>query len=97
MADMETKEASMDEDGIIELVDDNDNIVKFKLVDVTEYKGEKYAFLLPAEPNELVAEDEVAVFLYKEDEQILAPIEDEDLMQEVFDFWQNEEDSEDEN
>jgi len=97
MADMETKEANMDEDGIIELVDDDDNIVKFKLVDVTEYKGEKYAFLLPAEPNELIAEDEVAVFLYKEEEQILAPIEDEDLMQEVFDFWQNEEDGEDDN
>lgn len=94
MADMETKEAEMDEEGIIELLDDDDNVVKFKLVDVTEYKGEKYAFLLPAEPNDLVGEDEVAVFLFKEEEQILAPIEDEELMQEVFDFWQSEEDEE---
>ncbi|MGN0805549.1 MAG: DUF1292 domain-containing protein [Candidatus Coproplasma sp.] len=93
MAD-EIKEAEMDEEGIIELLDDDDNVVKFKLVDVTEYKGEKYAFLLPAEPNELVAEDEVAVFLFKEAEQILAPIEDEELMQEVFEFWQNEDDGE---
>lgn len=91
MADRETKEATMDEEGIIELVDDNDNIVKFKLLDVTEYKGEKYALLMPAEPNDDVADDEVAIFLYKEDEQILAPIDDDDLLQEVFDFWQNEE------
>ncbi len=97
MADMETKEANMDEDGIIELIDDDDNVVKFKLVDVTEYKGEKYAFLLPAEPNETIADDEVAVFLYKEEEQILAPIEDDELMQEVFDFWQNEDDGGDDN
>lgn len=91
----EIKDAPMDEDGIIELLDDNDNVVKFKLVDVTEYKGEKYAFLLPAEPNDSVAEDEVAVFLFKEQEQILAPIEDEELMQEVFDFWQSEADEDD--
>ncbi|MGN1373668.1 MAG: DUF1292 domain-containing protein [Candidatus Coproplasma sp.] len=93
MAD-EVKEAEMDEEGIIELLDDEDNVIKFKLVDVTEYKGEKYAFLLPAEPNDSVAEDEVAVFLFKEEEQVLLPIEDEELMQEVFDFWQSEEDEE---
>jgi len=88
----ETKEAYMDEEGIIELVDDDNNVVKFKLLDVTEYKGQKYALLLPAEPNEAVADDEVAVFLYKEEEQILAPIDDEELLEEVFEFWQNEED-----
>ncbi|MGN1104745.1 MAG: DUF1292 domain-containing protein [Candidatus Coproplasma sp.] len=90
MAD-EIKEAEMDEEGIIELLDDEDNVVKFKLVDVTEYKGEKYAFLLPAEPNDVVEEDEVAIFLFKEEEQMLLPIEDEALMEEVFEFWQNEE------
>lgn len=94
MADMETKEAEIDEDGIIELIDDNDKIVKFKLLDVTEYKGNKYALLMPAEPNDDVADDEVAIFLYKEEEAILAPIEDDDLLQEVFDFWQSEADEE---
>lgn len=93
MAD-EIKEAEMDEEGIIVLLDDEDNEVKFKLVDVTEYKGEKYAFLLPAEPNEMIGEDEVAVFLFKEEEQMLVPIENEELLQEVFDFWQSEEEDE---
>ncbi len=94
MDDKEVKEAAMDEEGIIELVDDNDNVIKFRLLDVTEYKGNKYAMLLAAEPNDEVAEDEVAVFLYKEDEEMLLPIEDDDLLQEVFDFWQAEGDEE---
>lgn len=94
MAEKQTHEESEDEEGIIELIDDEGKIVKFKLLDVTEYKGNKYALLLPAEPNDEVADDEVAIFLYKEEEQILAPIEDDDLLEEVFEFWQGEEDDE---
>ncbi len=86
----------LEEDGVIELVDDADNVIKFRLLDVTEYKGEKYALLLAAEPNDAVAEDEVAIFRYKEEEQMLEPIEDEALLEEVFEFYQNEEDDEDE-
>lgn len=80
-----------DEEGIIELIDDEDNIIKFRLLDVCEYKGEKYALLLAAEPNDAVADDEVAIFRYKEEEQMLEPIEDEALLEEVFEFYQNEE------
>ncbi|MDE6690518.1 MAG: DUF1292 domain-containing protein [Clostridia bacterium] len=83
----------IEEEGIIELVDDEDNIIKFRLLDVCEYKGEKYALLLAAEPNDAVADDEVAIFRYKEEEQMLEPIEDEALLEEVFEFYQNEEDS----
>ena len=82
----------LDEEDVIELIYDDNNIIKFRLLDVTEYKGEKYALLLAAEPNDAVAEDEVAIFRYKEEEQILEPIEDENLLQEVFDFYQNEDD-----
>lgn len=93
MADnRELNEEEIEEEEIIELIDDNDNIIKFRLLDVTEYKGEKYALLLAAEPNDAVADDEVAIFRYKEEEQILEPIEDENLLQEVFDFYQSEED-----
>ena len=35
-------------------------------------------------------EDEVAIFRYKEEEQMLEPIEDENLLEEVFEFYQNE-------
>lgn len=84
----------IEEEGIIELVDDEDNVIKFRLLDVCEYKGEKYALLLAAEPNDAVADDEVAIFRYKEEEQMLEPIEDEALLEEVFEFYQNEEDGE---
>ena len=86
-------EESEDEE-IIELIDDDNNVIKFRLLDVTEYKGEKYALLLAAEPNDAVAEDEVAIFRYKEEEQMLEPIEDEALLEEVFEYYQNEEDEE---
>lgn len=95
MADKNVTDEEIEEDGIIELVDDEDNIIKFRLLDVCEYKGEKYALLLAAEPNDAVADDEVAIFRYKEEEQMLEPIEDEALLEEVFEFYQNEEDSED--
>ena len=75
---------------IIELVDDEGKVVLFKLLDVTEYKGEKYTLLLAAEPNEDIAEDEVVIFRLNEAEEILEPIEDENLLQEVFDFYQQE-------
>lgn len=75
---------------IIELVDEEGNVVKFKLVDVTEYKGEKYTILAPAEPNSEVDEYEVVIFRLNEAENTLDPIEDDALLDEVFAFFQSE-------
>ncbi len=83
-------------DELIELVDDDGNVINFKLLDVTEYKGEKYTLLLAAEPNDEIAEDEVVIFRFNEKEETLEPIEDETLLQEVFDFYQSETEDEDE-
>jgi len=85
-----------EEEELIELIDDAGNVIKFRLLDVTEYKGEKYALLLAAEPNDAVADDEVAIFRYKEEEQMLEPIEDEALLDEVFEYYQNEDISDEE-
>lgn len=94
MADKNLTDEEIEDEDIIELIDDDDNIIKFRLLDVCEYKGEKYALLLAAEPNDAVADDEVAIFRYKEEEQMLEPIEDDALLEEVFEFYQNEEDEE---
>ncbi len=80
----------LNEDEIIELVDDGGNVINFKLLDVTEYKGVKYALLLAAEPNEEIAEDEVVIFRLNEQDEVLEPIEDENLLEEVFEFYQQE-------
>ncbi len=80
---------------LIELIDEDGNVINFKLLDVTEYKGQKYTLLLAAEPNEDIAEDEVVIFRYNEEAETLDPIEDEALLEEVFEFYQNEADEED--
>ena len=79
-----------EESEIIELIDDDGKIIKFKLLDVTEYKGEKYTLLLAAEPDDEIAEDEVVIFRLNEKEETLEPIEDEQLLEEVFEFYQTE-------
>ena len=86
-----------EESEIIELIDDDGKIIKFKLLDVTEYKGEKYTLLLAAEPSDEIAEDEVVIFRLNEKEETLEPIEDEALLEEVFEFYQKEADEEEEN
>ena len=80
---------------VIELVDDDGKVIKFKLLDVTEYKGQKYTLLLAAEPNDEIAEDEVVIFRLNEAEEVLEPIEDEKLLEEVFEFYQQEVEAED--
>ncbi|MDE7082889.1 MAG: DUF1292 domain-containing protein [Clostridia bacterium] len=93
----ELNEEELDlEEEVIELVDDEGKVIKFKLLDVTEYKGEKYTLLLAEEPNEEIGEDEVVIFRLNEEEEVLEPIEDEKLLEEVFEFYQQEVEAEDE-
>lgn len=80
----------LDDGELIELIDDDGKVINFRLLDVTEYKGEKYTLLLAAEPNEEIAEDEVVIFRLNEADETLEPIEDETLLQEIFDFYQQE-------
>lgn len=95
---MEDKELLNEEESeLIELIDDDGKVIKFKLLDVTEYKGEKYTLLLAAEPSEEIAEDEVVIFRLNEKEEVLEPIEDEALLGEVFEFYQSEIEDEEEN
>ena len=91
---MSDKENLNEEEELIELIDDDGKIIKFKLLDVTEYKGEKYTLLLAAEPSDEIADDEVVIFRLNEAEETLEPIEDEKLLEEVFEFYQSEVDEE---
>lgn len=83
------------EEEIIELVDEEGTVIKFKLLDVTEYKGEKYTLLLAAEPNDEIGEDEVVIFRLNEKDESLEPIEDDALLDEIFEFYQSETEDED--
>lgn len=92
--DLEELEQLEEEGEVIELIDDDGNVINFKLLDVTEYKGEKYALLLAAEPNDEIAEDEVVIFRLNEEQEVLEPVDDENLLEEVFEFYQSEVDDE---
>ena len=91
----ELDEDELEESELIELIDEQGKVINFKLLDVTEYKGVKYTLLLAAEPNEEIAEDEVVIFRLNEKDETLEPVESEELLQEIFDFYQQEADGED--
>ena len=93
---MDDKDNLNEEEELIELIDDDGKIIKFKLLDVTEYKGVKYTLLLAAEPNDEIADDEVVIFRLNDKEEVLEPIEDEALLEEIFEFYQSEMDDEEE-
>ena len=86
----ELENEELEESELIELIDEEGKVINFKLLDVTEYKGVKYTLLLAAEPNEEIAEDEVVIFRLNEKDETLEPVESEDLVQEIFDFYQQE-------
>ena len=79
-----------EENEFIELVDEEGKKVNFKLLDVTEYKGKKYVLLLVAEPNENIADDEVLIFELDEKSESLKSVDDDALLEEVFEFYKKE-------
>ena len=75
-----------EEENVIELEDDEGNVTPFAHIGTIEYKGAWYCFFQKAEPESEEEEDEVVVFLLQGEgeDQVLLPIEDDQLMDEVF-------------
>jgi len=80
------EEEDYEEENILELEDDEGNVEKFYHIGTIEYKGEWYCFFQKAEPETEEEEDEVVIFRLQinGEEQTLLPIEDDQLMDEVF-------------
>ena len=75
-----------DED-LIDLVDDQGRHLKFFHVGSTEYLNKWYAFFMPAEEIEGLADEEVVIFEVTKDEkgeEILLPVEDHALLENVY-------------
>ncbi len=90
---------AMEED-IVELTTDDGKKLKFFFVGTIEYKGKNYSAFEPAEAIEGLSEDDLIIFeLAGDDEETadLLPIEDEKLLDEVFEEFCKvlEEDEED--
>ena len=75
------------EDDIVELTADDGRKLKFFFVGTIEYKGKNYSAFEPAEKIEGLDEEDLIIFeLSGDDEETadLLPIEDEGLLNEVF-------------
>ena len=89
MSDNEMKEVRQDEEelsDIVELVDEQNVVRKFYHVGTIDYKGEWYVGFQAAEEIEGVDPDELVIFKIEgdEDDEVLKPIEDEALLEEVY-------------
>lgn len=79
-------DCEFDED-IVELTTDDGKKLKFFFVGTIEYKGKNYSAFEPAEEIEGLSEDDLVIFeLAGDDEETadLLPVEDEALLDEVF-------------
>ena len=75
------------EDEIVELTTDDGKKLKFYVVGTIEYKGKNYSAFEPAEKIDGIEDDDLVIFeLAGDDEETadLLPIEDEQLLDEVF-------------
>ena len=75
------------DDDIVELTTDDGKKLKFYFVGTIEYKGKNYSAFEPAEQMEGIEDDDLIIFeLAGDDEETcdLLPVEDEALLDEVF-------------
>ena len=75
-----------EEEHIVTLTDDEGNEVEYYHIATLPYKGETYCFFQKAEIESEEDEDEVVIYRLTEDEEgeVLSPLEDDALMDEVF-------------
>ena len=81
---------NMEMDNIIELVDENDNPIRFEHIMTVQYGGEDYVLLAPIDPTEDMEEDEVLVLRIDNDEngdEIYVNVEDDEVVQKVFEKY----------
>lgn len=87
------------EDDIVELTTDDGKKLKFYFVGTIEYKGKNYSAFEPAEEIEGMSEDDLVIFEVAGDDEETAdllPVEDEKLLDEVFEEFCKALDEEDE-
>lgn len=76
-----------EEDDIVELTTDDGKKLKFYFVGTIEHKGKAYSAFEPAEQMEGIEDDDLIIFELAEgegEEADLLPVEDEALLDEVF-------------
>lgn len=93
-----------DEDSnLVELTDEDGNVAQFEYLDTLEHKGESYVVFMAVEDEEAEEDEdeegEVVILKIAQDEKgedIYVTVEDEDIVQEVFDLFMENLGAEDE-
>ena len=83
-------EFDMEREDIVQLVDEDGNEVDFEHLMTLEHNGNAYICLVPVEPMEDVAEDELVILRLETDSEgndVYATIEDDAELDEVFDKY----------
>jgi len=78
------------DDGIVQLINEDGEALDFFFVASLDYKGDWYAFFQPAEEMEDIDDDEIVIFKVVENEDgedTFEPIEDEALLDEVYEEY----------
>ncbi len=59
-----------DKDNLVETVDEDGNVITFRLFDIIEFENKEYALLLPADSDDDEEDSEIVIMkLIKEDEE----------------------------
>ena len=76
----------MEENSVLTLTDESGNKIKFEYLDVIEYRGKEYIYLLPVESEKA----EIVIMEIEpvdEDNENYLPIEDEKTMLKAYDLF----------
>ncbi len=72
-------------DDIVELIDEEGTAHQYYHIGTMDENDKKYVFFQPAEEIEGADPDDVVIFELDEANEALLPVEDEDLLQKIFD------------
>ena len=88
---------SEERENIVVLIDDEGNELNFEIMDIIEYQGEQYAAGLDADADEDAEESTVLIMKIvhaNEEEDILEPVTDDNVLQSVFEIFKEHMDEE---
>ena len=88
--EFDNQDMELDAENIVELVDDDENVVRFEHLMTLEHKGGVYICLAPVEPMDDVEEDELVIMRIQQDDQgndFYSTIESEEELNEVFEKY----------
>ncbi len=91
MSEKELNNDELMEDGIIELIDDDGNKVKFECLSTFDHKDHFYAALLPVDAVEGMEDGEVLIMRIDDDPETeitsFSPVESEEELDEAWDVF----------